>query len=236
MKKIISLAITDFKLIFRDPSLKAFLFLPLLLFAVFIWLIPNMVEKYDILNPYLSIFLMVGVIENTQTFSFISTMVLIDEKETDVAKVYGVVPLNSLEFISSRLLIPYIITVMFNVVLLRVQTFYPIDWTSNILISMLSGLILPIYILGINSIVKNRMEGMIYVKAFNMLVLIPIAAYFVPSSFKYIFSILPTFWLYESIETFTHNSSMLIPMVIGYAFFAIATIWISKVFLRKHFV
>ncbi|WP_025865682.1 hypothetical protein [Prolixibacter bellariivorans] len=121
MKKILRLALIDFKIIFRDPSLRVFLVLPVILFVLIVWLVPYLVAKYEFLVPYLSLMLVGAVIENTQMYSFISSMVLIDEKETNVAKTYGVVPLTKRQYILSRMLIPYLFTVALNVILFWVQ-------------------------------------------------------------------------------------------------------------------
>ena len=236
INKIIILAIADFKLIFRDPSLRAFLALPLILFGLFIWFLPNMANKYDFLTPYLPLFLMIGVIENTQMFSFISSMVLIDEKETEVAKVYGVVPLSKAQYILSRLLIPFLMTVVFNIILIKIQVFYPVDWLSNIIISILTALVVPVYVLGINTLVQNRMQGIIYVKAFNIVVLLPIASFFLPQNIKHIFGIFPTHWIFQVIDNTTQSISIAVPALIGFTFFILLLIWVSKQFIRKHFV
>lgn len=236
MKKILKLALTDFKIIFRDPSLKPFLVLPLILFALIIWGVPYLVNKYSFLEPYLALFLVVAVIENTQAFCFISSMVLIDEKETNVSKVYGVVPLSRLEFLLSRFFIPYFFTVLLNVFLFYLQPFFDIGFGANILISLLAALVVPVYVLTINAIVQNRLEGMVYVKALNMVVLVPIAAFFVPESFKHFFGIFPTHWIFQSIENATKGDSTSLFVTIGFAFFGILLWFVSKVFARKHFV
>ncbi len=235
MKKIIKLALIDFKLIFRDPSLRTFLFFPIILISLIIWALPALVLKHNFLMPYLPIFLVVAVIENTQMFCFISSMVLIDEKESDVAKVYGVVPFSKWQFIISRFLIPYFFTVLLNIVLLKIQPFYTISLSSNLAISLLTGLIVPIYVLAINAIVKNRMQGMVYIKAFNMFVLIPIAAFFVPEKFKHFFGFFPTHWIFQSIENITKGLSIALVSVIGYLFLGLLLWFVSKRFIKKHF-
>lgn len=236
MKKIIKLALTDFKIIFRDPSLKGFLFLPVVLFALIVWAVPALADKYEGLAPYLSLILVVAVIENTQTFSFISSMVLIDEKETNVAKVYGVVPLSKVDYIVSRFLIPYVFTVILNVILFIVQPFFTIGFGSNVLISLLAALVVPVYALAINSIVTNRMQGMVYIKAFNMLVLLPIAAFFVPERLTHLFGLLPTHWIFQSVNQATQGLPSALYLGFGYVFFAALTFVVSKIFIRKHFV
>lgn len=236
MKKILKLALVDFKIIFRDSSLKIFLMLPLLLFALIVWGVPYLVEQYDFLVSYLPLFLVIGVIENTQAFCFISSMVLIDEKETNVAKVYGVIPLSKVEYIVSRFLIPYLFTVLLNVILLLVQPFFKIELSSILLISILAAMVVPVYVLSINSIVQNRMQGMVYIKALNMVVLLPIAAFFVPENFKHLFGILPTHWIFQSVDSVTRGLPADLMLGVGFVIFSILILIVSKLFFRKHFV
>jgi len=236
MKKILKLAITDFKLIFRDPSLRTFLFFPIILLVLIIWVLPSLVEKYDFLTPYLPVFIIIAAIENTQMFSFISSMVLIDEKESGVAKVYGIVPFTKFQYIISRFLIPYLFTVALNIILFLAQPFYTISLGDNLVISFLTALIVPLYVLSINAIVKSRMQGMVYIKAFNMLVLIPIIAFFVPEKIKHIFGVLPTHWIFQSIDNVTNQLPIIRFSTIGFLFIG-GLIWlVSKQFVRKHFV
>ncbi|GET33187.1 hypothetical protein PbJCM13498_20500 [Prolixibacter bellariivorans] len=236
MKKILRLALIDFKIIFRDPSLRVFLVLPVILFVLIVWLVPYLVAKYEFLVPYLSLMLVGAVIENTQMYSFISSMVLIDEKETNVAKTYGVVPLTKRQYILSRMLIPYLFTVALNVILFWVQPFFTIGWGTNLILSLLAGLVVPVYVLAINAIAENRMQGMVYVKAFNLLVLVPIVAFFVPDNFKHLFGIFPTHWVFQSVN----NATLGLPFgwlaAIGFLFFGVLLWWVSKLFIRKHFV
>lgn len=236
MEKILKLAFTDFKLIFRDPSLYAFLVLPVFLYALLIWFVPRLVERYEVLVPYLPLFLVVGVIENTQVFSFISSMVLIDEKETNVATLYGIVPITNVQYIFSRFIFPFLFTVMLNIGLLALQPFYEIGWGTNIAISAFAAMVVPVYVLGINSLVENRMQGMITIKAFNMIVLLPVAAFFVPDGFVHLFGFLPTHWIFQSIANITEGAPFILFAIIGILYFGGLTVWLSRQFLRKHFV
>ncbi len=236
MKKIINLSLIDFKLIFRDPSLRTFLVFPLILLSLIIWGLPPLLEKYNFLLTYLPIFLVVAIIENTQMFTFISTMVLIDEKETEVAKVYGILPFTKLHYLISRFLIPYLFTVAINIILLLIQPYYAISILNNLIISFLTALIVPVYVLAINSIVKNRLQGMVYIKAFNMLVLIPIAAFFVPDRIKHVFGIFPTHWIFQTIVNVTNNVSIGAISIIGFLYLFVLLFIVSRQFIRKHFV
>lgn len=236
MKKILKLALTDFKLIFRDTSLRAFLVLPVILFALIVWFLPPLVERYEFLRPYLSLFIIVGVIENTQMFSFISSMVLIEEKETKVAQNYGVAPLSKWEYLLSRFLIPYLFTALLNIILLWVQPFFTIGWTNNLVISLVTALVVPLYVLGINSIVQNRLQGMVWIKAFNMIVLIPIAAFFTPGPFKHLFGLFPTHWIFQAVDRVSKGLPVGWLILTGGLFLGVSIWWVARIFIRKHFV
>lgn len=235
MNQLIKLSITDFKLIFREPSLRAFLVLPVILFVVFLCFFPTMIEKYPILEPYVSIILMVGVIENTQLFSFISSMVLIDEKESNVAVNYGIVPINKSAFVTSRLLLPNLITVLLNLLFLAWQPYYEFPFPEDLFLALISSLVVPVYVLSINSVVDNRMKGMIYIKAFNMIVLLPLAAFFVPAGFQHLFGLLPTHWIYQGIQQMTMGESPVLFLLIGMVYLLALLLLFSRKFLRFHF-
>lgn len=236
MKKVLKLAVTDFKIIFRDSSLKAMFLIPVILFTIICWGVPILIEKYDFLIPYLPVFLIVAAIENTQMFSFISSMVLIDEKESDVARIYGVVPLTKLQYLISRFVIPYLFTALLNIVLFIVQPFYNIGLADNLVISFYIALVVPVYVLGINSFVQNRMQGMVYIKAFNMLVLIPITAFFIPENLKHFFGIFPTHWIFQSVLHATQGLDIWFISTIGILFMSGLLWWLSRLFLQRHFL
>lgn len=235
MKTLIKFALIDFKLVFRDSSLRIFLVFPIILISIIIWALPGLIEKYTFLIPYLPVFIIIAVIENTQMFCFISSMVLIDEKESSVAKVYAILPLKKWKFVISRFLIPYFFTFFLNFILLNIQPFYKINLISNFTVSLLTALIVPLYVLTINAIVENRIQGMVYIKAFNMLVLIPIAAFFVPEKFKNLFSIFPTHWIFQSVDNVTKGTSITTISIIGFLFLGILLLFATKHFIKKHF-
>lgn len=235
MQKILHLAQTDFKIIFRDPSLKSFLVLPLLLFAVVIFGLPYLVDQYEVVTPYLPILLALLVIENTQMFCFISSMVLLDEKETSVAKVYGVVPLSLSTFLLSRFLFPCIFTVLANIILLLIQPFYDLNFLSILLVSIISGMIIPVYVLAINSFVENRMQGMVYIKAFNIMILIPFAAFFVPEGYIHLFGLLPTHWLIQATHSMQTGQLSFLFTLIAFLYFLLLGIVFTQTFVKSHF-
>ena len=236
MNQYIQLAISDFKLIFRDTSLRVFLLLPILIFMVVLWFLPWLVEKYEVVKPFIPFVLIVSTIELTQGFSFVYSMVLIDEKETGVSKVYGVLPVEHQRFTLTRFIIPTFITILMIWGLLLVQPFYQLEIVNSLLLSILGGLVVPLYILGVSMMSKNRLEGMVWVKAFNIIVIAPIAAFFVPEAFGYIFGILPTYWTFQSMYNLILGNGMWLHFGIGILFSFVLIVIAVRRFVKVYFV
>jgi len=201
INQIKTIAINDFKLIFRDVTLKLFFILPIILIAMAIWFVPILIGRFDYLDAYTNLILIIFIIENTQAFCIINSLLFIEETESQTSKVYGVLPLSKKLLIVARFFLPYVFTVLFNAVLLSFQNLVEIDFVTIVMISFMAALIVPIYVLLLSSYAKNRLEGMIYIKLFNLLVLLPMVAFFIDSNWSMVFGALPTYWLYQSIDT-----------------------------------
>lgn len=236
MKKLIKLTISDFKIMFRDPSLRVFLFLPILIFLVINYLLPFLSGKFPVVNDYVIYIVIVATIENVQMFGFIYAMVLIDEKETEVAKIYGVLPVSKFWFIIFRMLIPMLLTAVLTWLILMLQPFYDLSPLSVLLFSVLAGFIVPAYVIGIVNMCKNRMEGMVWIKVFNVVVLIPIAAFFVPMPLGNLFGIFPTHWAFQGMYNIIIADDYLWQLLIGLAYFMTLIYILAKRFSLKHFV
>lgn len=228
-----TIAINDLKLVFRDATLKTFLVLPVLLFVMAIWLVPVLLTKFDYLNDYINLILIVLIIENTQGFCIINSLLFIEEKETNTAKVYGILPISKYSLIFARLFIPYVLTVIFNLVFLIFQNFVHLSMMYNLTISLLAALIVPIYVLLMSSFAKNRLEGMVYIKLFNLLVLLPIAAFFITGSWKHFLGLLPTHWLFQSLDSVLNSYSSEASL---YAFFYLVYSLIILLFSVKLYI
>ena len=99
MKKLLKVAVNDFRLVFRDNSLKIFIALPLLNLVVIRYAVPYIAGVYEVVQDYIHVILMLATMQGSIAFGFIYSMVLVDEKDTNVAKVYGILPVSKFWFV-----------------------------------------------------------------------------------------------------------------------------------------
>ena len=235
MRQLIFLSITDFKLIFRDPSLRVFLVMPLLIFAIVLVALPLLVASYSGVDKYVPIVLMGATMQTSTMFGFIYSMVFINEKEIQVAKVYGILPVSKTGFVTSRLVIPFTISTLTTFLMLVAQPFYSFSLLSMALLAILCGLLAPLLTLLVSIYSKNKMEGMTWFKFVNLLVSVPLAAFFI-AKYTVFFGVIPTHWAFQTLDKMILDENYFLPVFIGIAFVSALLIFVIKRFARVHFI
>lgn len=234
MPQLVLLSITDFKLIFRDTSLRVFLIMPLLVFAVILLFLPYLNNTYVEVAPFIPIVLMGATVQTSTMFGFIYAMVLIDEKDMEVAKVYGVLPVSQTGYIISRLIIPFLISTLMTLLLMLVQPFYKFEIIPMVFLSMLCGLMAPVMALLVSILSKNKMEGMTWFKLVNLLTTIPLAAFFV-DGFDFLFGLLPTHWAFQALDGMIRGEGSGLFILAGFVYVFVLLGFFVKRFIVVHF-
>jgi len=114
----------DFKVVYREPSLRLFFIIPFLLILVVKVFLPALCENYPVVSDYIPYILMGASIQTSTMFGFIYSMVFIDEKDTQVARVYGILPVSKPLHLIVRLSIPFGVATLFTWMILQFQPFY----------------------------------------------------------------------------------------------------------------
>ena len=235
MKKFLKIVLNDFRLVFRDNSLKIFIFLPLLILLVIRCGLPYVAGIYEGLRDYIAVILMLATLQGSIAFGFIYSMVLVDEKDTDVAKVYGILPVSKFRFTAFRLIPPLILATLATFALLLVEPFYGFSLTANLVYSTLAGTTAPIMTLFIAAVAKNKIEAMTWQKLFNIPLFLPVLAFYVPAPFFFIFAVFPTFWAYQGFNCLIEGGNFWVYMLIGFAYSILILGWMIKKFTESHF-
>lgn len=235
MKKLIKVAVNDFRLVFRDNSLRIFIALPLLTVVVTRYAVPYIVEIYGVLQDYIPIILMLATTQGSTAFGFIYSMVFVDEKDTNVAKVYGILPVSKVWFVVFRLIPPFVLAALTTFLLLLVEPFYGFPVIQSLVYSMLVGLLVPLMILFVAIPAKNKIEAMTWQKLFNLPIILPITAFYIPVYFSFLFMIFPTFWAYRGLDSLINTGNFWLYMLIGFTYSILLIAVMIKSFTRSHF-
>lgn len=235
MKKLIKAAINDFRLVFRDNSLKIFLVLPVLTLVFIRYAVPYIVEVYEVLRPYIPVILMFATTQASTAFGFIYSMVLVDEKDKGVAKVYGILPISKFWFVVLRLIPPFGLATLSTFFLLLFEPFYGLPVISILVYSILVALVAPLMTLFVAILGKNKIEAMTWQKLFNLPLVLPILAFYVPAPFSFIFALSPLFWAYQGFDSLIHSGGFWPYMLVGFAHSMLLITLMIRRFTKNHF-
>jgi fluoroquinolone transport system permease protein len=235
MKPFLSTAVNDFKLIFRDPSLRTFLFMPVLILLIVCFLCPYLKETYPEVAPYIIYIVIMSCTQASTMYGFIYSIVFLDERDTEVSKMYGVLPISKSGFLLNRLFAPYLLSTLTTFVILMLQPLYSLTVLGSVLFASLFGLLAPILALAVGTLANNKIEGMTWFKGLNLIVALPLAAFFLPE-YKYLFSFIPTFWAYTGMHHFIMHQGYLFYLSVGFLFTLLTLGLLVRFFVKRHFV
>ena len=235
MKKLIEIALNDFRLIFRDNSLKIFIALPLLNLVVIRYGAPYIASVYESLQDYIGVILMLATMQGSIAFGFIYSMVFVDEKDTRVAEVYGIVPVSKFWFIVFRLTPPFLLATLSTFLLLLAEPFYGLPIGANLAFSALAGLVAPMMTLFVATMATNKIEAMTWQKLFNLPLIVPVASLFVPAPFSFLFAILPTYWAYQGFSFLLNGGYFWLYMLVGSVYSLALVVLMIRKFTARHF-
>ncbi|MGH1337428.1 MAG: hypothetical protein ACRBFS_14995 [Aureispira sp.] len=232
---ILKTASSDFKLIFRDTSLRIFFFMPLLIVLMVGWLCPYLAKTYPVTADYMIYVVIMSCTQAATMYGFIYSIVFLDERDTEVAKVYSILPISKNKLLVSRLLLPYLLSTLSTFIVLLTQPFFTgYSWGMWLIYSLLFAFLAPIMALAVASLAGNKMEGMTWFKGLNLIVSLPLAAFFLPD-YAYCFAVLPTFWPYWSFYHFLTLDNYALFLVLAFIIEIALVMGVAQWFKKRHF-
>ncbi|BDS11124.1 hypothetical protein [Aureispira anguillae] len=234
MLTYIKTATNDFKLIFRDPSLRVFLAMPILILLIVCYFFPYLETTYPTTSDYIIYLVIMSCTQAATMYGFIYSIVFLDERDTEVAKMYGILPISKSGFIVNRLVTPYGLSTLTTFVILLLQPLYSLTIVGTFIFAALFGLLAPVLALAVASLANNKMEGMTWFKGLNLVLSLPLAAFFLPD-YAYFFSIIPTFWAYQGMHDFILQQGYFIELVIGFIVTLLTLVLLTIFFVKRHF-
>jgi fluoroquinolone transport system permease protein len=189
----------DLRNVGRDPMLVWIPLLPLFLALLYRfgapalsgWLMAEHAVALDPLYPLLmSLFLLLvpGVA------GMMTGFLLLDERDERTIEALRVTPMPLEAYMAYRIGLPMSIGIVLTVVFFPVAGLSALPLPDLIVIAALAALNGPLVMLFLASFAENKVAGFAIVKLLNGLLMIPIAAYFIPGALQYAAGIIPSFW------------------------------------------
>lgn len=195
MRKWMALSLGDTKQIARDPMLLMTMIGPFVLGLAFRYGVPAVETWLSVPLSGHAVFLM------SVTLAVIPAMIgmlvgfmLLEERDEDVLAFLAVTPLSKTGYLWYRMSMPVVVSFLLSFVVLWITGLVPPSFFKMIPVVGMLALEAPIIALMMAVLAGNKVEGLAVSKVSGVLLMAPVAAYFLDGGWQYIGGVLPTFW------------------------------------------
>jgi hypothetical protein len=235
MKILSNLIIGDIRQIFRDKTLTFFLFSPIILILFIRLFVPFITDRFPEIAQYHSNILMFAGIQTAIMFGFITSFIILDEKDENVLQVIRVLPISPSLFILYRLTFATLISGFGAFLMLNYGGIAYPGFVNSILLSIQYGLTAPFITLVVATFARNKVEGMAYFKGLDLILLLPMMAFFIEGNIKYIFALVPSFWTFSLFQKSMEIGSNYLFFLAGLVFYAMSISLFFSQFKKRVF-
>lgn len=198
---LLQLSVTDFRQILREQLLWVmFIVAPTAQFALARWLVPVLIGYFPALDGYQPLFVGAFTLQVVTGIGFVVAMMLLDEKDDGVLSAIQVLPISSGTFIFYRLFMATLIGLVFAFAMLYFSGLISITFGQSLAGALLFAMISPAVTLFMSSFGDNKVEGLAMYKGINLVLLLPIASFFTPPQWRYLFGFIPDFWSFHYVQ------------------------------------
>ena len=120
-------------------------------------------------------------------------LLLLDQKDEGSLSGIQVTPIGLTGYLKQKLAVPMILTAFFNLVGLPASGLADLTWHSWLLGSTATLTLAPLTALVMVVFAENKVQGLAITKAIGAILMLPLAAYFLPPIWQWGFAIFPTF-------------------------------------------
>jgi len=201
MSSYLSIIFSDIRNTRRDPTLLLIFWVPILILCVIRFGLPVIASYLPVVGNYYKEFTILFSLLNTIFPGFILAFIILDEKDNGLISVIKITPVSLSGFLVARTFFMIIFGAFGSLILLLFNGLYIFTTFEIIGICLLSALNVPLFILLISSLAKNKVEGLTLLKVANIFLFVPMLILFVESPYENILGIFPAFWVFKFIDS-----------------------------------
>ena len=231
----LSLARLDTKHVFRDRTLLLFLFMPIFITLLSKWGLPYITSFYPDLGPYYPLFMTFGAIQSAVMFGFIGAFILLEEKDEQVIQALRILPISPLTFIVNRLGFMTLLSGLGAWFFIEVVDLAYPGRPAALLIALHCALIAPMVMMAVGAKAKNKVEGMAFFKAVNLLLILPALSFFFYGWWSFLFFAFPTFWTLKFYSNVIDGAPVMGIYIVGSIIYLFVLFLLYQSFRRRVF-
>lgn len=225
--------IADFKRLIREPILIILMLVPFLaLIALKLAVVygsPLLLDwlSFDLV-PYYGYILSIALLLSPCMLGAVSGFMMIDDRDESMIDLVAVTPMGYSGYILNRLLIPFVMSMLYTFVAYFVLDIYPVAAGILLYISVLTGVQSLILGLLLFCLTDNKVKGLTYVKGLDSLMVTALADLAGIGWVTALSALLPFWWITCLILKPVTALNVILALAVHLAWLAIAFIKVKK--------
>lgn len=189
----------DGRALVRDPMLRWFLLLVpgVNLLVRFSWpsLRLRLLASFGFdLAPYAPLLIAVLLLLAPLLLGYVVGFLLLDEKDDGTLEALQVTPLTAAQYLSYRLLPPLIAGTVLTLLTLPLTGLVDVSWMVLVGAALSAAAAAPLLALTLGGFAANKVQGFALTKALGIVMLAPMAGFFLPGSWRWLLGSIPLTW------------------------------------------
>jgi fluoroquinolone transport system permease protein len=219
----------------RDPTLLVMMFLSIIMLLVLRFLVPELVNFIPAISNYYHVISGFFGLISAAFSGFVVSFIILDEKDQNILTALRVTPLSPSDYLLSRIQFMIIFGFMSSFLIFSFNGISHFSFFQSIILSALSALSSPSIVLIIAVFAKNKIEGVTMMKVLNIVLLLPIFQLFINHPVEYLLGIMPSFWVYKTVELITLSKEIHFIAFMGFLVISILNYLLYIFCLKKLF-
>jgi fluoroquinolone transport system permease protein len=184
----------------RDPLLRGLIVMPLVIALVVRWAMPPLLSRLEVLlgtallphfEPVVGYALLTLVpILAGALIGFL----LLDQRDDGTLTALRVTPLPLAGYLGYRLAVPMLLSVVLTLAIFPAARMTGLGPAALLVLSAGAAPFAPVFALFVGSFAANKVQGFALMKASNLVLIVPLVAYFMPSRWELALGVVPTYW------------------------------------------
>jgi fluoroquinolone transport system permease protein len=195
----------DAKSIGRDALLRWIILLPLLIALLARWFLPAILQRIesllalDLLAYYPPLMAYVLLLLVPNLIGFVTGFLLLDQRDDRTLVALQVTPLSLNGYLAYRLTMPVLLSLFLTLLVLPLSGLVSLSFPLLFLVALSAAPMAPIFALALAALSQNKVQGFALMKVSGIVLLPPLAAYFIQSNWHLLLGLVPTYWPAQSL-------------------------------------
>ena len=224
----------DLKLIFRDKSLLIMFIMPIAIILLCRFGVPQLTALAPVLPSYYWLLIAALTLVTASTPSYLFGFILLDERDENVHTMLRILPIPANFILKTRIAFTVFMGFIFAIFILVFNGLVHFGELPVLLISLLFALVPPVLTFSITAFAKNKIEAATLYKGLNIILFIPLIAFFIRGELRYLFGIVPFFWTFETVHITTFNFQFIISFLVALTTHLFLIWLLYKIYIRRN--